>query len=209
MPPPPPSQWRYILKVPSHLRQSLLRGLFPSGLPTKSLYGTCRSSVRATCPVYFMILGWSLEHIWWEVQIIKLLIMWSSPHPCYLVPLRPKYLPLSTLLASSSACLPLIVRDQVSHPYKPACETSDLYIFLKGNVCWTDFKGDMIPSDSQAVCYAVLEGIWPWRCNSRNAVAQRRIVTYLKEVPQATGYRLEFGTSSKWTPRSFILFHTP
>jgi hypothetical protein len=29
----------------------------------------------------------------WGVQIIKLLIMKSSPLPCYLVPLRPKYFP--------------------------------------------------------------------------------------------------------------------
>jgi hypothetical protein len=32
-----------------------------------------------------------LKHILWGLQIIKLLIMWFSPLPCYLVPLRPKY----------------------------------------------------------------------------------------------------------------------
>ena len=33
------------------------------------------------------------NHIWWAVQIIKLLIMQFTPLPCYFVPLRPKYLP--------------------------------------------------------------------------------------------------------------------
>ena len=31
--------------------------------------------------------------VWWAVQIIKLLVMYSSPLPCYLVPLGPKYSP--------------------------------------------------------------------------------------------------------------------
>jgi len=31
------------------------------------------------------------SNIWWRVQIIKLLIMQSSPLPCYLVSLRPKF----------------------------------------------------------------------------------------------------------------------
>jgi hypothetical protein len=35
----------------------------------------------------------SLNNIWWGVQIIKLSVMQSFPLPCYLVPLRLKYLP--------------------------------------------------------------------------------------------------------------------
>jgi hypothetical protein len=38
------------------------------------------------------------NNIWWLVQIIKFLVMKSSPHPCYLVPLRPKYPPQHPIL---------------------------------------------------------------------------------------------------------------
>jgi len=50
--------------------------------------------------------------IGWGVQIIKLLIMYSSPLPCYLVPLRPKYSQNTLSLRSS-----LDVGYQVSCPY--------------------------------------------------------------------------------------------
>jgi hypothetical protein len=33
------------------------------------------------------------NNTWWAVQIIKLLIIWFSRLPCYLIPLRPKYSP--------------------------------------------------------------------------------------------------------------------
>jgi hypothetical protein len=36
--------------------------------------------------------------IWWGVQSIKLLVMQSSPLPCYLIPLRPKYPPQHSIL---------------------------------------------------------------------------------------------------------------
>ena len=39
-----------------------------------------------------------LNNTWWGVQIIKLLIMWSSPLPCYHAPLRPKYSPQHPIL---------------------------------------------------------------------------------------------------------------
>jgi len=48
------------------------------------------------------------NNIWWEVQIIKFLIMQCFTLPCYLVPHRPKYLP-------SAPYNPHSVRDQVSH----------------------------------------------------------------------------------------------
>jgi hypothetical protein len=38
------------------------------------------------------------NNIGWEVQITKLLIMLSSPLPCYIVPLRPKYSPQKPIL---------------------------------------------------------------------------------------------------------------
>jgi len=39
-----------------------------------------------------------LNNICWAVQIIKLIVMYSSPLPCCLLCLRPKYLPSSSLM---------------------------------------------------------------------------------------------------------------
>ena len=41
---------RSILILSSHLRQGLLKGLFPVGLPVKILKGLLPSSILATCP---------------------------------------------------------------------------------------------------------------------------------------------------------------
>jgi hypothetical protein len=38
------------------------------------------------------------NNIWWWVQVIKFLVMQSSPIPCRLVPLRPKYPPQHPIL---------------------------------------------------------------------------------------------------------------
>jgi hypothetical protein len=49
---------------------------------------------------------------------MKLLVLYSSPLPCYLVPLRPKYI-LGTVLSNTlNLRFPLSVRIQVSHPYE-------------------------------------------------------------------------------------------
>jgi hypothetical protein len=56
------------------------------------------------------------HNIWWIVQIIKLLVMWLTPLPCYLVPLRTKYF-VSTLFSNTVRLRFLLnVSDQVSHP---------------------------------------------------------------------------------------------
>ena len=60
--------------LPSMSRSS--KWLFPSGLPTKTLYAPLISPLRATCPAHH-IFSW-FDHpniIWSGVQIIKLLAM--------------------------------------------------------------------------------------------------------------------------------------
>ena len=50
------TSWRSILILSSHLRLGLPSGLFPSGYLTKTLYVTFFSPIRATCPVYPILL---------------------------------------------------------------------------------------------------------------------------------------------------------
>ena len=53
---PQPTSWRPILILSTHLCLGLLSGLFPSGFPTKTLYTTLSSTIRATCPSHLILL---------------------------------------------------------------------------------------------------------------------------------------------------------
>jgi len=60
--------------------------------------------------------------IWWGVQMILLLVIWSSL-PCYLIPLGQNIF-LSPLFSKAlSPYSSLSLKDQVSHPYKSTDET--------------------------------------------------------------------------------------
>jgi hypothetical protein len=68
------------------------------------------------------------NNIYWSVQVMKLLIMQSSPASLRFLPLMFKYspqLPVSNIL---SLCSSVNVRDQVSHPYKA---TEKIIVFMK------------------------------------------------------------------------------
>jgi len=89
---PNPISWRSILLLSSHLCLGLPSGFFLSGFPTKSLYAPFLSPQPSLSSLF--------DHLnnWWGIQIIKLLIMWFPPFPCYLIPLRTKYSPLHPIL---------------------------------------------------------------------------------------------------------------
>ena len=53
---PLPTSWRSTLILSSHLRLGLPNGLFPPGFPTKTLYTTLPSTIRATRPIQLILL---------------------------------------------------------------------------------------------------------------------------------------------------------
>jgi hypothetical protein len=78
---------------------SLPSGLFCSGLPTKTLYASYLSPIRATYPNPLIVLDFSARlMLGWGVQIMMFVITQSSPGPFYLVSLRPKCSPRYSVL---------------------------------------------------------------------------------------------------------------
>ena len=63
----PHSTWRSILILYTHLRLGLSNCLFPSGFPTKILYTSLSSPIRATCPAHLILLDFVTRKILGEV----------------------------------------------------------------------------------------------------------------------------------------------
>jgi hypothetical protein len=107
-----------ILILFCHMRLDLPSGLLPSGFATKkTVYAPLRHKCYMPCPSQSSLFDHP-NNISWGVQSMKLFVMWSSPLPCYLVPLGPNIL-LSTLFSKNlSLRFSLNVSDQVSHPGK-------------------------------------------------------------------------------------------
>ena len=94
---PLPTSWRSILILASHLCLNFQSGVFPSGFLTKTLY----TSLLSPYVLHVPPISSRFDHpnnIGWVVEIIKFLIIWFSPIPYRLVPLRPKYSPLHPIL---------------------------------------------------------------------------------------------------------------
>jgi len=95
------TSWISNVVLSSHLRLDLLSGLFCSGLPPIS--PVCTPCESHTLDISFFLIWWPEKHL---LHTVKLFLMESSPLPCYLFLLRPKYPRHSVLAQTPSAYVP-------------------------------------------------------------------------------------------------------
>ena len=120
--------WRFILISCLHLWLCLPSVFFPSHFSTKTM---CISLLPHTCHMHHpSLLPWCHHpnNTWCGVQIMKILSVEFSPVSCYLLPLKPKYLPQHLILDHPQPVFFPFRWDQVSHPCKTTCKIKFLSI---------------------------------------------------------------------------------
>jgi len=122
-----------ILILPSHLRQGLPSGRFPSGSSIKTLYTPLFSPTRATCPAYLILLDFITRNIFddeYRLLSSSLCSFLHSPFTSFL--LGPNILPNTVFSNSLTLRSSLSVSDQVLYPNK---NNSQNYISVYLNFC--------------------------------------------------------------------------
>ena len=80
---PQPTSWRSSLILSSQLRLGLPSGIFPSGFPTKTLYTTLLSPMRATCPAHLVLLNNCVISIVYTEFVHVIMYGWSNQNQSY------------------------------------------------------------------------------------------------------------------------------
>ena len=126
--PPHPTCWRSISILSSHLRLGLPRGLFPSGIHTKTLYKPLPSPIRATFPAQLILLDFITCTILGEQYRSLSYSLCSFLQSSVTSSLLGPNIILNTLVSNTiSLHSSLNVSDQVSHPYKTTSKIIVLY----------------------------------------------------------------------------------